>query len=366
MTDELVLTPDLSKSGTIVYQYGFTAYVGYDCWTGQNENDGALSRGYLSFDTSGLPAGAEILYVNLLCRRGSDPVGMPTSYLLKISMGTFIGPTLDGNSGEWTGGTLTYARNTKPSDRELIDLASTGGSPELYVNRDGYTDLRIWDASVDSDPDDIEWATVFNIDEDTLCRLVIGYTTPSGTAVGEGDAGASATVTRGMSCEAVGVGSVVGDAALLLSGVCVAVGDCEVTGSAGLRLEAGELVGVGEAAVACAGGLSLVTSGVATGESEVAATASRLLGASCEVVGIAVASAVAGVVLSSLLAEAVGEAWASCILQHHVDVEPYALHSATRSIESTHSATRAVGGVHTAEVACGNQNTGTRGPRRGN
>jgi len=234
MLDELIAEYDPTKSGWL-FRIGSNYYpsIGWNfCETGQIATQYVDWRAFFSFDTSEIPDHAQIEWVYFRVRRfiGNDPMGMPETYLIHFSLGSFIGDALNGTAEEWDGGDLMVSLDEKPSDKQTIDLAADGQDPCPLVNKSGETDVRIWDASTQGTGDD-SWGTSFNKDADTLCKLFIGFSVPSATVTGKGSASAAAHVIH--------------DAAVTASGTADATSGSTVVHHAGTSA-----TGVGRAAAA--------------------------------------------------------------------------------------------------------------------
>jgi len=367
MLDQLFLSPDTSKSGTIIFFSGvYIALPGWNCSTGQNTSVPTSSRAYLAFDTSGLPAGAQIEQVELFIRRGSDPVGEPEIYRLRFSIGSFIGESLDGDAGEWTGGDLMVTLFSTPADKQWLDLSSDGQDPCPLINPAGYTDVKIWDDS-DQGSGDPEWSTSISKDQTTLTKLSVIYSTPSVTMTGRGSMSVSAEVRRGMSATLEGVGSLAVSGAVTASGAATLVGTGSLLVSASLLLDPRPELLTGRGTIDAGAVLTLSAGSITvSGRGSLGAAANLVLDVGATLTGVGSLNASSALLLSLPAVTMTGRGLLSCSLETYVDVEPYALHAATRSISSSHSGSRAVGGVHSSSVACEDTESGTRGPRRGN
>ena len=215
-----------SKSGKITYSPpgSYVAATGpSNCQTGQNTVLGTKWRAFFNFDTSSLPDNALISMVEFLVRKSiGQPSGDPQWYQLKFSVGTFIGAALNGTAAEFSAGTLMVTLTGKPADNSWLDLNDEWGSPELYVNRTGDTDIKVWDDSTKGNGDP-SWGINFNYGA-LRCALRITYTVPSATATGRGTASASAAVTTAGRATATGSGTAQAAATVRASGAASATG----------------------------------------------------------------------------------------------------------------------------------------------
>lgn len=206
-----------SKSGQIyLYAGTYTPYLGWiQCETGRT-NPFRRWRAFFNFDTSALPDHSQIEAVFFRVMRRGDAMGEPETYALKFSLGTFIGAALDGNVGEWDGGTHLLTLDAKPATKTTLDLSDDGGDPCALVNKAGDTDLKVWDDSYQGSGD-LNWETNFNESTTARCKLFVQYSVPSGTATGRGFATLSATVTHHAGATATGTGDAALAAGLLLA-----------------------------------------------------------------------------------------------------------------------------------------------------
>lgn len=194
MIDEIRLDFDNAKSGQLyLYTGSYTPHTGWEeCETGRT-NPFRRWRAFFSFDTSSIPAHYQIEWVWFRIMRRAGLPGNPETYVLRFSIGTFIGAALDGNAAEWNGGTLMVTLNSPPATKTTVDLADDGEDPCPYVNKSGDTDLKIWDDSIQGFGD-TAWETNFNTDTSSRCRLYVGYSIPSATLTGIGTLSCAADV----------------------------------------------------------------------------------------------------------------------------------------------------------------------------
>ena len=159
------------KSGRIEQiGLGYSAFTGHEnCWTGQNTPIAKKWRAYFSFDTSSLPDDAQVTKVEFWQRLAyAQPAGNPETLSIKYSVGTFIGAALNGNAGEWNGGTVVLEVNEE-FNGVWVELEGAHG----YVNLSGDTDLKVWDDSYGGGGSS-SWGTDFNRPSDK-CRLRVTY-----------------------------------------------------------------------------------------------------------------------------------------------------------------------------------------------
>lgn len=372
-----------SKSGKITYTppSSYVAATGAsNCQTGQNVIGGVKWRAYFNFDTSSLPDNALISSVEFLIRKNTaQPGGVPEIYYLKFSIGTFIGAALNGTPAEFTAGTLMVTLTEPPLDNTWLDLNQDSHSPELYVNRTGDTDLKVWDDSIQGTGDSY-WGLNFN--GKAKCKLRITYTVPSGTATGRGFASGAGTVTSSASSNATGKGLAQGEATVASAGSAmasghglvelrasvIAAGSAAAAGRGAAELVAvvsavgsAEATGLGAAdalALVVAAGVAAVTG---RGTVEILATVTVL--ASGIATGHGAASCDAWVQEPSASATATGHGFAGCRLSE-VHFDPLARHFGTRAVRARTTGVRVVPAMHAATRSCVSQDEQLRGARR--
>lgn len=294
----------------------FTAATGWaNCKTGESAFGPTYWRAYFAFDTSAVPAEAEITSVSfLVVKRRSQPYGDPQYYVCKFSIGEFIGTTLDGDAGEWNGGTLAATIYAKPTGGQLISLGSVGIAA---IVPGGQTDVRVWDDSTQG-TGDFSWGVDFN-QTFSKCQLRIVYSMPSAELVGQGLTEAAGNL------EAAGSATITGE------GVCSCAANVEAVGAA---TATGEGVLDGGGLVERLGAATAIGEGILEG------------GAVLEIVGVAT------LIAEGLLAVA-----------GVIYIPPWAQHSATRSVAASHVASRAVA-VDVRTIDCSELTEGTRNARR--
>jgi hypothetical protein len=344
MVDQLVLDFTASNTGRILYipPSTYMATVGWlYCDAGRADSSNMDWGAFFSFDTSALPDHAQIDDVHFRIRRRNDPAGEPQYYSIEFWIGSFIGATLDGNAGEWTGGSLMVTLGVKPADKTTLDLSDDGQDPCPHIDKTGTTDIKILDASTKGTGDDV-WSTNFNKDGDFGCKLYVTYSVPSATATGVGTASCSAEIVADASGTVTGIGDVEASAAVTVdaSGSATGVGEATSVGTA-VRDGASTVVGTGGAL----GSAYIIRGGAGTATGVGSATGSAAIVASA-------AASATGVGTASL------EGW--------IVYAPLALHEATISVAPTHSSSASTGAVHTATTSCDVADTATRGPRRAN
>lgn len=121
-------------------------------------------RGYYQFDTSdantGIPAGNIVTKVELLYNYRSGPISTAGTWQWDwhIYAGQFIGAALDGNAGEWNGGSLVqfgiFSGGDPPQSNFWIDLEDIG----VLLDRSGITDFKIVDQSQPNPAEDAGWS----------------------------------------------------------------------------------------------------------------------------------------------------------------------------------------------------------------
>lgn len=420
MSKQSTFNFDDGQSGGIWFNnlIGYLVSTGWaSCSTGYDESEAREDyRGYFSFNTSSLPDDCTVTLVEFKVIRGTtEPSGAPETYRLKWSVGTFIGRDLNGNVGEWQGGTWVRTDLSKPANFTWIDLGS--GAPAL-ISLTGDTDVKAWDDSTEGDGDNY-WGIAFNTSK-SKCQLRVTYGWNWATATGRGHSSAaggairsgSATATGSGDSSAVGAAIRSGSATATGSGNSSAAGQAIRSGSAtatgsgdgsalGRATRSGSATATGSGNSAAAGGAIRSGSATATssGDSSAAGRAIRSASAaatgsgSASATGVVVRSAsasatgsgdssAAGAVIRSASAAVTGYGYSSGVLTQHS--LPLAMHCAsrsvsavdlnTRSISQIHSAalcvaavnetSRSVQAVDTASCAVAPADAETRGPRR--
>lgn len=130
------------SSGKIVYTgLGYTATTGSaNCKIEKNPGAGTETRAFFNFNTSGIPDNAIITLVEFkYVEAGIQPINPPDGYTFMI--GTFINGSLDGDAGEFTGGTevANTAHPILSGTWVGFDVAANS-----LVNKSGETDVAIW------------------------------------------------------------------------------------------------------------------------------------------------------------------------------------------------------------------------------
>lgn len=126
--------------------FTYTAATGWaNCQTTQHPFTGAVKYAFFQFDTSVLPDWATVTQVEFYQKLATvQPSGTPIVQELRYYIGDFIGAALNGDAGEYTGGTYMIAR-TDETDDIYLDLAAEANDPTVHVNKAGTTDVRIAD-----------------------------------------------------------------------------------------------------------------------------------------------------------------------------------------------------------------------------
>ena len=240
-----------SKSGKITYNpsSSYVAATGWaNCLTGKNIQTGENQRAYFSFDTSSLPDHAQVTKVEFLIITLKSPFIDPLVYRIAFSIGTFIGPTLDGTSEEWSAGAYLLTLYSRPVTGTWLNLDQSGGNPETYVNRTGETDIKVSDYGI-GDLEHWFWMTTFNTSR-SKCKLRVTYSLPSAAVTGRGTAAASACVILPNSGMATGAGTAQSAAMVVSAGVAVVSGYGTAEAAAFLLL-AGAAVATGRGNISC-------------------------------------------------------------------------------------------------------------------
>jgi len=291
----------------------------------------------MSFDTSSLPDHCTITVLAISIRRRVDePLGTPQDYILRFSLGTWIGATLDGNVGEWDGGTLRHTLYVDPPDKTIVNFSSAAHAD---INLSGDTDLKIWDDSFRG-TGDVGCDTYFNKLTDARCRLFVTFAIPSAEATGKGYASASGEIVGHATAEVTGEGESAG------TGMGVHSGSSSVTGSGsqtskgtGVRVGIATATGVGDQTsvpwVIADATVTVTGVGYGTGSSEITARATAT------VTGVGYATGDGGIIQA-----------------------PLAVHSTTISVSSSDSSTVSVGIVDCATISVDPEDSQTRNPRR--
>lgn len=426
-TQEMILDFDNAKSGRVNLDTGtYSSTTGWvECGTGRTTAFNRW-RAFFSFDTSALPDEAVIEKVTMNIRRRADGYGEPETYVLKFSIGTFIGASLDGDVGEWTGGTQCQVLTTKPADKENVVMNTVALA---LVNRTGDTDLKLWDDSSQGTGDP-SWETNFNKNTTFRCQLYIQYTearagiatgkgtssaagtyeaplngtatatgkgTSSGTAVleipgsatavGKGTSSATAVQVLTRSASATGVGFAAGLALIILTATASVMGVGTASGAAVLEIPgSAAATGIATSSGAATYSVEGTGSAVVTGLGSTSGAAILEIPGSAAVTGVGTSSgaavleipgaaSVTGVGTSSgagtyavagnATATVTGKGSASGVATVEIP-EPLALHEATISVASYDGATISVVVRDSATIAVDPDDAETRGPRRAN
>lgn len=265
---------DPAKSGKITLE-GLSSYIpstgAFSCETGETVSSDTEWNAYFSYDTSSLPDDAvTFLREWIVASRGVGPLGEPEFYVLKFSIGTFIGAALTGDAATWNAGDLIITRTERPADYEVIDLDEEFLCGDDYINKTGDTDLKIWDDSTKGSSSWNEWGVLFN--NKRLCQLRITWGYQRATVTGKGSVSATAAVSRPGSATVTGSGTVTA------SGVVSRAGSATVTGK-GLLGPIGSQVSkpgvatiTGRGAVSASGGVTRYGAATVTGIGLVKAT----------------------------------------------------------------------------------------------
>ncbi len=373
-----------SKSGKITYTppSSYVAATGYgSCQTGQNTITSAKWRAFFNFDTSSLPDNALVTMVEfLICKNTAQPGGVPQYYWLKFSIGTFIGAALNGNSGEFNGGTLMVTLPSSPTDNTWLDLDQDGNSPQAYVNLTGDTDVKVWDDSIRGSGD-ASWGLNFNTNK-AKCKLRVTYTIPSATATGRGTASAIARVVvagrstatgtgtgqSSATVRSVGASTATGCGRAQLTAVVTASGSSTVTGRGTAQVEAAVAV-TGSADASGRGTAEVIVAvivagvGTATGRGTFEIIAWVTVSAAVSATGQGTASCEARVEERTASATATGRGFAFCRLTA-IYFDPLARHFGTRTARVGSADARSVSRVHNAGRACAAEDARLRGARR--
>lgn len=166
----------ITKSGISTYTAANCATNAANMQLGQNAFAGTIFHAFAQFDTSTLPDDAIISTVEYKTAMAlSQPSGEPDSRIMSIYIGSFIGAALNGNVGEFTGGTFMLSRD-EFIDGEWIDLSEGLEDPTTLVSRTGTTDIRIADESIQGGGD-TSWGRNFNTAK-VKCQLRVTYELP--------------------------------------------------------------------------------------------------------------------------------------------------------------------------------------------
>ena len=202
-------------------------------------------RGLWQFDTSdattGIPAGDVITKVELLYNYSSGPVstpGDPISWGWYPYIGDFIGAGLDGDAGEFNGGSLLIdGIQSWPSGPPTSDVwMDLGEDAPAEINRSGNTDFRLEDQST-NDGSGTWYATMRNGAigaAKAQLRLTYGppIVTVSATLDGAGSFEAAAIV------ESVGASTLDGVATIEAAGSVTSIGAATLDGVGSIEASA--------------------------------------------------------------------------------------------------------------------------------
>jgi len=342
MLDQYVFDFDNGASGRILkFPAFYMATLGWDwCDVGQITAGTPVEWGaFFRFDTSSLPDHCEITLVQFRVRRDPTvPFGDPQFYQIRFSIGQFIGGVLNGNAGEWNGGTEVLTLSAPPFDKTTVDFDAAA---KALVSKTGDTDVKILDHSTQGTGDS-SWSKNYNADAANLCKLYVYFTVPSATVTAKGTASCSATVIHAATATATGVGGAEMAAHLVLASAAATV-----TGRGSADLEAT---------------VTHNAAATATGVGTSAAAASLILLGSAEVTGTGSAVLAAHLELHAA-GTATGIGTATCQGKIDVYFPPLAVDEDTISVVAVDSASIAVASAHTATISAAGD-TATVGRRR--
>ncbi len=170
-----------ANSGYVQKRVGLTTtYVlggtgASNCICGQNWNAIPVKydSAFFQYDSSVIEDDAEVTFVEWSSVLAlAQPSGAPQLEQEDIFIGDIIGAALNGNSGEFNGGTYMTSRNGF-TDGEFIDLSELEEDPTIYVSLTGTTDIKVADNSTKGTGSN-SWGTNFNAVK-TQCQLRITY-----------------------------------------------------------------------------------------------------------------------------------------------------------------------------------------------
>jgi hypothetical protein len=364
-TDGIELDAIVAQLGRITRTgSNYVATLGaLQCQTGQNVTAGTNWRGFLKYLTSSIPSyvsAEEIFLVYFRFRRRADPVGEPQTYALKISIGTWVGPTIDGNQAEFDGGTLVRTLSSKPADKQEEDLSSDGIDPVPLLNRSGQTDVKLWDDSTQGSGD-ASWGTNFNVATLTKCKLVVVWQIILLTATGTGSASCGADIVRLGSAVATANGEAELAARAIYSADGLGTGEGSAALLAGLLLSSAHASRTGSGSTQLLAGIIIATArSEVTGVAFLSGKGSLLLSARGQGIGSGLATMIAGMIWS-----AVGRATGVGSASISIPFPALAVDDRIASPSPVDSRTCAWSGVHLSEpLSVARAHSATREPRR--
>lgn len=175
MTDSEFAFTD-GTSGKIVFTLGYTASTGSaNCIVAYNSISGAKTNTFFQFNTSTLPDDATVTVVNFgYIESTTQPPTSPSK--MYVYIGDFIGAALNGNAGEFTGGTYmldAVAGGWINNSGVYYDLAAEDNDPTGFVSLTGTTDVRF-------EHDTVAGTNGRNFNTAKLkCTLLVTYTQPT-------------------------------------------------------------------------------------------------------------------------------------------------------------------------------------------
>ena len=150
----------------------FTAYTGSaNCITKNIPATGIEGRAMFQFDTSTIPSTATVDLVEFeLTEAAAQSMDHPDGIMFHI--GQFIGATLNGNNGEFTGGTETLALSWPWTADIFYDLSTDRDATEFVGKGAGATtDVSIWGSYAGGVTQSRIWNATKN-----KCSLRVTYT----------------------------------------------------------------------------------------------------------------------------------------------------------------------------------------------
>jgi hypothetical protein len=169
----MIISPVSSKTGQIQTNGLFyTVYTGGTSYAvKQWKAVPAEWRMYFNYDTSVLPSGINITKVEFYHTHLLSSTPPPLVWKTEFFMGTFIGAVLD--QSDWNGGASVAVESAPgwPSTR-LVNLGSKG---IIAINKTGFTDLRLSDASLWDYSSPANWSYTIYSNSARGGRLKITY-----------------------------------------------------------------------------------------------------------------------------------------------------------------------------------------------
>lgn len=126
----------------------YTATTGFaNCLVNVNLLSGAVTNGFFQFDTGAFFSSLSILSIDAVEFFYVEALAQPSTPpdIMEVYIGDFIGAALNGNAGEFNGGTFmldAVVYGWLGNSNAFYNLADDGADPTPFINLTGTTDIR--------------------------------------------------------------------------------------------------------------------------------------------------------------------------------------------------------------------------------